>query len=32
VNFVISGEDMERLKNIEQIRDYGEASVFPVYK
>lgn len=31
VDFVISYEDMELLKNMEQIRDYGEASVFPVY-
>jgi len=32
VDFVISEEDMEQLKNLEHIRDYGEASVFPVYK
>ena len=31
VNFEISEEDMEFLKNMEQIEDYGEASVFPVY-
>ncbi len=31
VDFVISGEDMEILKNLEQIKDYGEASIFPVY-
>ncbi len=31
VDFVISGEDMEILKNLEQIKDYGEASMFPVY-
>ncbi len=30
VDFVISDEDMETLKNMERI-DYGEASVFPVY-
>ncbi len=30
VDFEISKEDMEFLKNIEQI-DYGEASMFPVY-
>ncbi len=32
VDFVISGEDLERLKNMERIKDYGEASVFPVYQ
>ena len=32
VNFVISETDMKQLKNMEQIKDYGEASVFPVYK
>ena len=31
VDFVISDEDMEFLKNIEQIENYGEASMFPVY-
>ena len=31
VNFVISEEDMEFLKNMEQINDYGEANMFPVY-
>jgi len=31
VNFVISVEDMEFLKNMEQIKDYGNASMFPVY-
>jgi diketogulonate reductase-like aldo/keto reductase len=31
VDFVISPEDMEVLKNIEQIKGYGEASKFPVY-
>lgn len=31
VNFVISEEDMEFLKNIEPIKDYGSASNFPVY-
>ena len=30
-DFAISAEDMEVLKNIEQIKDYGEASMFPVY-
>ena len=32
VDFVISEADMEQLKNMEQIKDYGEASVFPVYQ
>jgi diketogulonate reductase-like aldo/keto reductase len=32
VDFVISEEDMERLANLERIKDYGAASVFPVYK
>lgn len=31
VDFEISGEDMELLKNMERIKDYGEASMFPVY-
>lgn len=31
VDFSISGEDMAFLKNMEQIKDYGEASKFPVY-
>jgi diketogulonate reductase-like aldo/keto reductase len=31
VNFVISDEDMVFLKNIDQIENYGEASMFPVY-
>ena len=31
VDFVISDEDMEFLKNMEQIENYGEASRFPVY-
>src|SRR5215211_5989548 len=32
VEFVISEEDMDSLKNVEQIADYGQASVFPVYQ
>jgi diketogulonate reductase-like aldo/keto reductase len=32
VDFVISEEDMELLKNMERIKDYGEARVFPVYQ
>lgn len=31
VDFVISEEDMEFLKNMKQIKDYGDASMFPVY-
>ena len=31
VDFVISAEDMEFLNNMEQIKDYGDASMFPVY-
>lgn len=31
VDFIISKEDMEFLKNIEEIKDYGDASMMPVY-
>jgi len=31
VDFVISADDMDFLKNMEQIEDYGDASKFPVY-
>ncbi len=31
VDFAISEEDMEILKNMEQIKDYGDVSMFPVY-
>lgn len=31
VDFEISEEDMETLKNMEPLKDYGEASMFPVY-
>lgn len=31
VDFVISEADMEALKNVAPIQDYGDASVFPVY-
>ena len=31
LDFVISDEDMELLKNIEHIKDYGEHSFFPVF-
>jgi diketogulonate reductase-like aldo/keto reductase len=31
VDFVLSEEDMDYLKNVEQIEDYGDASMFPVY-
>ncbi len=32
VDFVISEEDMDHLKNFKQIEDYGDARVFPVYQ
>ena len=31
VGFEISDEDMNTLKNVEDIKDYGEASVMPVF-
>ncbi|WP_221029340.1 aldo/keto reductase [Actomonas aquatica] len=31
VDFEISAEDMAALQNIEPLKDYGQASVFPVY-
>ena len=31
VDFVISEADMDALKNVEQIEDYGRASMFPVF-
>ena len=31
VDFVISDADLDRLKNVPQIENYGEASMFPVY-
>ncbi|UQN30914.1 aldo/keto reductase [Brachybacterium kimchii] len=31
VDFEISAEDMEALKTVEQVTDYGESSEFPVY-
>jgi len=31
VDFVISDADMDVLKNVEQIEDYGDASMMPVY-
>jgi diketogulonate reductase-like aldo/keto reductase len=31
VDFAISEEDMEFLKNVEQIKDYGRASMMPVF-
>lgn len=31
LDFEISGQDMELLKNIEHIKDYGDSSFFPVY-
>jgi diketogulonate reductase-like aldo/keto reductase len=32
VDFVISEGDMEFLRNVEQIKDYGDASMMPVYR
>ena len=32
VDFTITQEDMAQLKNMAPIKDYGEASVFPVYQ
>ncbi|MGD9157475.1 MAG: aldo/keto reductase [Desulfobacteraceae bacterium] len=32
VDFVISEADMELLKNMKQIENYGKASIFPVYR
>lgn len=31
LDFVISDQDMELLRNVEQIKDYGDASMMPVY-
>jgi diketogulonate reductase-like aldo/keto reductase len=31
VDFVIAEKDMESLKNMKKIKDYGEASAFPIY-
>ncbi len=31
LNFTISNEDMETLKNIEPIKNYGESGIFPVF-
>jgi len=31
VDFVISEADMDLLKNVEQIKDYGDASMMPIY-
>ena len=31
VDFVISDEDMEVLKNVEKIKNYGEHGFFPVF-
>ena len=31
VDFVISDEDMELLKQMKPLKDYGEYSVFPVF-
>ena len=32
VDFSISEADMDFLKNVEQIKDYGDASVMPVFR
>ncbi len=32
VDFVIAADDMDVLRNMEKIDNYGEASVFPVYR
>jgi len=32
VDFAISEKDMEQLKNMKRIKDYGKAGVFPVYQ
>jgi diketogulonate reductase-like aldo/keto reductase len=32
LDFVISDEDIDALKNMEKIRNYGDASVFPVFR
>lgn len=32
LNFEISDQDMDLLKQMERIKDYGDASIFPVYK
>jgi diketogulonate reductase-like aldo/keto reductase len=31
VDFQISAEDMETLKHVEKIKDYGDSGIFPVY-
>ena len=31
VDFSISSQDMDALKKVERIKDYGDASIFPVY-
>ena len=31
LDFIISDEDMVILKNVKKIRDYGDASMMPVY-
>ena len=31
VDFEIAADDMEALKNVERISDYGDSSFFPVY-
>jgi diketogulonate reductase-like aldo/keto reductase len=31
VDFTISAEDMETLKNLPKIENYGDSSIFPIY-
>ena len=31
VDFIISDDDMEILKHVERIKDYGKHSIFPVF-
>jgi diketogulonate reductase-like aldo/keto reductase len=31
IDFTISDEDMETLKHLDKIKDYGEFNIFPVY-
>lgn len=31
VDFIISDNDMEKLKNVEELTDYGDASLMPVF-
>lgn len=31
IDFAISDEDMETLRRVERLRDYGEFNIFPVF-